>query len=91
MHQVVETEIECTAQKKGGSMQEQTWSEEQIQGRLNQREIPFKVTFTHPRGAVMFAPTKGARALHVLWDPALGYPLDQVIDWLATYQPYDPS
>lgn len=69
----------------------QTPTAEQIQGRLNQREIPFKVVSIDTEGAVTFVPTKGARALQVVWDPALGYSLAQVIDWLATYRPYDPS
>jgi hypothetical protein len=60
-----------------------------VQGRLNQREIPFKVSSTE--GTLTFVPTKGARALQVVWDPALGYPLAEVIDWLATYRPHDPS
>lgn len=62
---------------------------EQVQGRLNQREIPFKVSSTE--GALTFVPTKGTRAVQVVWDPALGYPLAEVIDWLASYRPDDPS
>jgi hypothetical protein len=31
---------------------------EQIQGRLNQREIPFKVVSIDPQGAVTFVPTR---------------------------------
>jgi hypothetical protein len=67
-------------------MQEPTPTAEEIQGRLNQREIPFKVSID-AEGAMTFVPTKGARALQVVWDPAVGYQLEQVIDWLATYRP----
>jgi hypothetical protein len=74
---------------EGDSVPEELPTVDHVQGRLNQREIPFKASST--AGAFTFVPTKGIRALQVVWDPTLGYPLAEVIDWLATYRPHDPS
>lgn len=63
---------------------------EQIQGRMNQRQIPFKVSIS-PEGIMTFVPTRGSQAIQVVWDPALGASLVEVIDWLATYLPMDYS
>lgn len=67
-------------------MQEQTWTEKQIQGRLNQLEIPLTASID-AKGIVTFVPTKGPRGLRVHWDRALGPSLKQLTDWLRTF-PY---
>ena len=58
----------------------------EIQGRLNQREIPFKVEQTAPDGALTFIATRGPGVVRVDWAPTLGYPLAEVIDWLASFK-----
>ena len=61
---------------------------QQIQGRLNQREVPWvaaQVGPNHP--AVTFTP-KDARGVSVIWDR--GHPaarsLDEIVEFLASYK-----
>lgn len=61
---------------------------EQIQGRLNQREIPWLATQPSPSdSAVTFTPKDGS-GVSVVWDRghAAARSLDDVIEFLASYR-----
>jgi hypothetical protein len=63
-------------------------TQQQIQGRLNQREIPWVATQQNPNDpAVTFAP-KDFRGVTVVWDQAHPAPrsLDEIVEFLASYK-----
>lgn len=58
---------------------------EQIQGRLNQRQLPFKATWADGvPGAVLFTP-KATKGVYVGWDPAVAPDFESILTFLASY------
>ena len=61
---------------------------QQIQGRLNQREVPWVATqVSRDDPAVTFTPKDG-RGVTVVWDrsPPAGRSLDDIVEFLASYK-----
>jgi hypothetical protein len=61
---------------------------QQIQGRLNQREVPWVAAHLSPNDpAVTFTPKDGG-GVTVVWDRGLpaARPLDDIVEFLASYK-----
>lgn len=57
-----------------------------IQGRINQREVPWLATASSDDRAVTFRPKDGA-AVFAVWDQTKATrTLDEIVDWLASYK-----